>query len=438
MEKVDIRKYPLSTAAMKALVKAGGKVMLRPAASHVVVPEASVKRMEQLLDRTGASFVYSDYIEDGRLQRVIPWQEGALRDDFDFGKLVMIDADKAKEILENDDEEYKWAGWYDLRLRLCKEAAPLYCPESLYSVEPDGPEADGEEAQFAYVNPRNRDVQLEMENAVTAFLKDINALVTPESLRTIVFDKVGFPVEASVIIPVRNRRRTIAQAVESALKQKTTFAFNIIVVDNRSDDGTLEIVKAIAEKDDKVKVISTSEMPGQVPGIGGCWNIALGSDYCGRFAVQLDSDDLYSGDDTLQRIVDRFLEDGCAMVIGAYTLTDFDGNVLPPGLIDHAEWTDENGPNNALRINGLGAPRAFYTPVAKEIGFPDTCYGEDYAMGLAISGKYRIGRIFDSLYLCRRWEDNSDHGLDRERVNRNNFYKDTLRTIELKARKRHC
>ncbi|MDE6377670.1 MAG: glycosyltransferase family 2 protein, partial [Duncaniella sp.] len=238
-------------------------------------------------------------------------------------------------------------------------------------------------------------------------------------------------------IPVRNRRRTIADAVKSALSQITDFPFNVIVVDNRSTDGTSEILHDLAATDSRLTVIDTSRLSSPVaPGIGGCWNIALDSPACGRFAVQLDSDDLYSRPDTLQLIVDRFRADNCAMVIGSYTLTDFQGNILPPGLIDHAEWTDANGPNNALRINGLGAPRAFYSPVARAIQFPDVCYGEDYAMALAISRDYTISRIYESLYLCRRWEDNTDHALSPERINANNTYKDTLRTIELRARMR--
>ncbi len=243
-----------------------------------------------------------------------------------------------------------------------------------------------------------------------------------------------FPVEASVIIPVRNRRRTIADAVNSALSQEAPFSFNVIVVDNRSTDGTSEILAGIAATDPRLKIIDTTALPYASLGIGGCWNLAIHSPYCGRFAIQLDSDDIYSSPDVLSRIVDKFHAESCGMVIGSYMLTDFDRNIIPPGLIDHAEWTDENGPNNALRINGLGAPRAFFTPLAREISFPDVSYGEDYAMGLAISRDHKIGRIYDPLYFCRRWEDNTDHALSQERINRNNHYKDLIRSLELSAR----
>ena len=332
------------------------------------------------------------------------------------------------------DEEYEAAGWYDLRLRLTRDKAPTYCPEPLYTIEKFDPESGSEENQFAYVDPRNRTSQIEMERAATRHLKAIKAYVSPKDKISVDVSQGAYPVEASVIIPVRNRHLTIADAVESALSQVTDFPFNIIVVDNRSDDGTSEILYRLEKRDPRVKVINTSGLPYPYIGIGGCWNIAVNSEYCGRFAIQLDSDDLYSGRDTLQKIVEKFRSEGCAMVIGSYTLTDFECNILPPGLIDHSEWTAENGANNALRINGLGAPRAFFTPVARALGFPDVCYGEDYAMGLAISRRYLIGRIYESLYLCRRWHDNTDHALSREKINQNNYYKDYIRTLELKER----
>ncbi|WP_302575582.1 glycosyltransferase [uncultured Duncaniella sp.] len=390
--------------------------------------------MRRILEQSDAPFIYSDYIEQGELRRLIPWQEGSLRDDFDFGKIVLVKSVEMRKTIAQMSDDFEAAGWYDLRLRLTRRNAPIYCPEPLYTIEEKTLSDGSEESHFAYVDPRNRTSQIEMEKAVTSHLKAIGGYISIKDKTKVDITQGIFPVEASVIIPVKNRQRTIADAIESALSQNTDFSFNVIVVDNRSDDGTSEILSEYAKKSPKVKTISTSRLPYHYIGIGGCWNLAIKSEYCGRFAVQLDSDDVYSGTDTLQRIVDTFRSQGCAMVIGSYTLTDFNRNILSPGLIDHSEWTDENGTNNALRINGLGAPRAFFTPIAREIGFPDVCYGEDYAMGLAISRKYLIGRIYESLYLCRRWEDNTDHALSRDRINNNNYYKDHIRTLELKAR----
>lgn len=380
--------------------------------------------MEQVAEMTGAPIVYSDYLDGDTPKPLGEYLPGSVRDDFDFGHMVMVPTALLEKI--------EATGWYDLRLRLCDYGMPFHVAEPLYSVEAEVA-ADGE-AQFAYVDPRNRDAQKEKEEVFTAWLKRKGAWIDPAAIKPTDVSEGDFKVQATVVIPVRNRARTIRDAVMSALGQKTNFAFNVIVVDNRSTDGTSEILATMAGEDDRLIVINTINLPFPAYGIGGCWNIALQSEECGRFAVQLDSDDLYSGEDTLQRIVDRFYEEQCAMVVGSYTLTDIDGNTLPPGLIDHREWTEENGRNNLLRVNGMGAPRAFYTPVARRIGFPDTCYGEDYAMALAVSRSYRIGRIYDSLYLCRRWEDNTDHALSAERINRNNLYKDSLRTAEILKR----
>ena len=396
-----------------------------------------LERAAQALEMSGAPFVYCDYCDDDAAKHLIDYQLGSIRNDFDFGHCVVADAEKVRQA-QLDNENFKAARRYHLRLCLiARYGLPFHLPETLYSVTNKKPATDSEKAHFDYVDPRNRATQIEMEHAATLYLDKIGALVDTTHRIEPDFNSVRFAVEASIVIPVRNRRLTIADAVRSALAQRTDFDYNVIVVDNCSNDGTSEILAELSAADSRLKVIDTATIPTPVPpGIGGCWNIALNSEHCGRFAVQLDSDDLYSGSDTLSRIVAKFYEARCAMVIGSYTLTDFDGNVLPPGLIDHAEWTDENGPNNALRINGLGAPRAFFTPVARAIGFPDVCYGEDYAMGLAISRSYRIGRIYDSLYLCRRWEDNTDHALSPERINRNNLYKDRLRTLEIMARQK--
>ncbi len=390
-------------------------------------------RMAKVAADTGASMVYSDYrvtTLSGETKPVptIDCFKGSLRDDFDFGPLVMIDTCHLRQACDSIDTDYRYAGMYAVRLALGRIAEIIHIPETLYTAVETDSRTSGEK-QFDYVDPRNRARQIEMEDACTRHLKEIGAYLEPVFAEA---DYSGdFPVEASVIIPVRNRVSTIADAVNSALSQVTDFSYNVIVVDNHSTDGTTEVLRELSDLHDSLKVI--------IPrftdlGIGGCWNEGINSAHCGRFAVQLDSDDLYKGADTLQRIVDTFRSENCGMVIGSYELTDFSLNPLPPGLIDHREWTEINGRNNALRINGLGAPRAFATGLLRKVGVPNTCYGEDYALGLAISRDYRIGRIYDSLYLCRRWEGNSDSNLDITRVNANNLYKDRLRTWEVEAR----
>ncbi len=317
-----------------------------------------------------------------------------------------------------------------LDLKISQKYPLVRIPEYLYTVEVKE-DIGSEEKHFSYVDPKNRDVQIEMEKAVTQHLKDIGAFLQPP-FKEIDFNKSEqFEFEASVIIPVRNRAKTIGDAIDSVLKQETNFKFNLIVVDNHSTDGTTEVIKEKSKKN--VLVIHIT--PGRKDlGIGGCWNEAVHHEKCGKFAIQLDSDDIYSDKNTVQTIVDTFHKEKCAMVIGSYKLTDIDLNELPPGLIDHKEWTDNNGPNNALRINGLGAPRAFYTPVLREIKIPNVSYGEDYGVGIAISRSYKIARIYHSIYLCRRWEGNSDAKLDIVKMNSNNLYKDRLRTFELNAR----
>lgn len=396
-----------------------------------VHPSANaLHRMRQVARMTGASVVYSDYYErrDGLLSphRLIDCSRGGvLRDDFDFGHLMLVDSRALESALASVQRHYDYAAFYALRLALSRQGKVVHCPELLYTSEG----VSGGGSQFDYVDPRNRAVQVEMEQACTEHLKAVGSWLEPE------FRKVdlsgSWPVEASVVIPVRNRVSTVADAVKSALSQEAPFRFNVIVVDNHSTDGTTEVVASIAAADDRViHIVPESD----TLGIGGCWNRALTDSQCGKFAVQLDSDDVYSDTSVLTRIVDVFYRSNCAMVVGSYMLTDFDKNPIPPGVIDHREWTDANGRNNALRVNGLGAPRAFFTPVVRDILFPDTCYGEDYAMGLAVSREYRIGRIYDVLYLCRRWEGNSDASLSLDRLNANNLYKDTLRSWELEAR----
>lgn len=393
----------------------------------------TLERFLRVADDTDAVMVYADHYKmvEGKMEKhpVIDYQSGSLRDDFDFGSLWCIKAQAlADYIAQSDREEYQFAALYDLRLYLSRVGEIFHLNEFLYSEAELDTRKSGEK-QFDYVNPRNREVQIEMEKACTQHLGKVGALIDTTFYRQPDFGEQDFEYEASVIIPVFNREKTVADAVKSALGQKANFKFNVIVVNNHSTDRTGEILDEL-KADNLIQIVpERTDL-----GIGGCWNEAINSSFCGKFAVQLDSDDLYSSPKTLQKIVDAFYKQKAAMIIGSYRMCDFDLNTLPPGLIDHKEWTDENGCNNALRINGLGAPRAFFTPLVRQIQFPNTSYGEDYALGLAFSRRYRIGRIYDELYLCRRWGGNSDAALSVEKVNANNLYKDRLRTMELKAR----
>ncbi len=393
----------------------------------------TLERFLRVADDTDAVMVYADHYKmvEGKMEKhpVIDYQSGSLRDDFDFGSLWCIKAQAlADYIAQPDREEYQFAALYDLRLYLRRVGEIFHLNEFLYSEAELDTRKSGEK-QFDYVNPRNREVQIEMEKACTQHLGKVGALIDTTFYRQPDFGEQDFEYEASVIIPVFNREKTVADAVKSALGQKANFKFNVIVVNNHSTDRTGEILDEL-KADNMIQIVpERTDL-----GIGGCWNEAINSSFCGKFAVQLDSDDLYSSPKTLQKIVDAFYKQKAAMIIGSYRMCDFDLNTLPPGLIDHKEWTDENGCNNALRINGLGAPRAFFTPLVRQIQFPNTSYGEDYALGLAFSRRYRIGRIYDELYLCRRWGGNSDAALSVEKVNANNLYKDRLRTMELKAR----
>ena len=393
----------------------------------------TLERFLRVADDTDAVMVYADHYKmvEGKMEKhpVIDYQSGSLRDDFDFGSLWCIKAQVLTDyIAQPDREEYQFAALYDLRLYLSRVGEIFHLNEFLYSEAELDTRKSGEK-QFDYVNPRNREVQIEMEKACTQHLGKVGALIDTTFYRQPDFGEQDFEYEASVIIPVFNREKTVADAVKSALGQKANFKFNVIVVNNHSTDRTGEILDEL-KADNLIQIVpERTDL-----GIGGCWNEAINSSFCGKFAVQLDSDDLYSSPKTLQKIVDAFYKQKAAMIIGSYRMCDFDLNTLPPGLIDHKEWTDENGCNNALRINGLGAPRAFFTPLVRQIQFPNTSYGEDYALGLAFSRRYRIGRIYDELYLCRRWGGNSDAALSVEKVNANNLYKDRLRTMELKAR----
>ena len=392
----------------------------------------ALERLLQIAQDTEAGMVYADHFQvkgDEQVKApVIDYQKGSLRDDFDFGSVLFFNAKALKESVSRMTESYLHAGLYDLRLKLSQLYALVHANEYLYSEVEEDNRKSGEK-QFDYVDPRNRDRQIEMEKACSQHLKEIGGYLEP-NFKDIDFNQGVFEVEASVIIPVRNRAATISAAIESVLKQQTSFKFNIIIIDNHSTDGTTEAIDAFKADERVVHLVPERNDLG----IGGCWDYGVNDARCGKFAVQLDSDDLYKDEHTLQTIVNAFYEQKCAMVIGSYMMTDFDLNELPPGVIDHKEWTPDNGRNNALRINGLGAPRAFYTPVLRAIGLPNTSYGEDYAMGLNISRQYQIGRIYDVLYLCRRWGGNSDAALSIEKVNANNLYKDRIRTWELEAR----
>ncbi len=403
------------------------------------------ERMVQVLEMSGATMVYADHfakINDVVTEApVIDYQIGALRDDFDFGAVLLWDTAKLKEIVAQMDTEYEFAGLYDLRLRAEKlEHIPEYL---YYEVETDTRKSG--EKLFDYVDPRNRAVQIEMEACVTAHLKRIGAYLKPGEYKELPVTGNPYPVTASVIIPCKNRARTIADAIHSALNQKVRegYSFNVIVVDDNSTDGTAEILKDLKDLNDPNDLIVINQDK-TWHAIGGNWNVAIHDPRCGMYAIQLDSDDTYFDETTVQKFIDAFAglepeQDIHAaprygMVIGTYQLTNMAGEILPPGVIDHREWTDDNGRNNALRINGLGAPRGFYVPLLRTINYPTTKYGEDYAVGLRISRDYPIGRIYDVLYNCRRWEDNSDANCDIVAMNRNNWYKDRLRTWELQAR----
>ena len=427
-----------ATLRQMALVAKSDYVAVYGKFLPIKVGYGAIDRVLTIAESVDAGMLYSDHyaMKEGVLTKapVIPYQKGSVRNDFDFGSLRFVKTSLLKACADQyRDMQWKAAGMYELTLFVSRQTEPVfYINEYLYTEDETDLRKSGDK-QFDYVDPRNREVQIEMEQVCTDHLKQIDAYISAEDVTDLALDGGSFPVEASVIIPVKNRARTVEDAIMSAMSQKTTFNYNIIVVDNHSTDGTTQIVNRLANYDPRVIHIVPDR---EDLGIGGCWNRAIQDPRCGRFAIQLDSDDLYSRESTLQMIVDKFYNERCAMVIGSYRMCDFNLRTLPPGTIDHKEWTDENGRNNALRINGLGAPRAFYTPLLRQIGVPNTSYGEDYALGLAFSRKYKIGRIFEVVYLCRRWEGNSDAALSPEKVNQNNYYKDMLRTLEITTRQK--
>ena len=428
----------LSTEALKSIASrcTTEYVLLYTHNGNLSIAYRAVERMLRTAIESSADWVYSHrhVVKQGETLAVPTneYQEGSVRDDFDFGPLVLIRTEALREFLATNPEAMQHAALYQLRLHISRTGRLVHINEYLYTESEQDTRTSGEK-QFDYVDPRNRQIQLEMERACTTHLKEAGAFVDYRNLQTIDTEAGDFPYEATVIIPVKNRAKTIGDAVRSVLSQETDFPFNLIVVDNHSTDGTTEILSQLSIINCQLSIVTPERTD---LGIGGCWDLAIRHEQCGRYAVQLDSDDLYSDPHTLQSIVDTFRCERCAMVVGSYRLCNFALETLPPGIIDHREWTEENGMNNALRINGLGAPRAFYTPVIREIGFPNVSYGEDYAVGIAISRTYRLGRIYEPIYLCRRWEGNSDAALSPERVAAHNHYKDSLRTQEICARKK--
>lgn len=393
--------------------------------------QGAIERLVQVAENTEAPLVYADYLEIKTdtlsIHPVIDYQLGSLRDDFNFGPVRFYRAGVLKAFRYENYEMLKYAGSYALRLRASRMGELVHVPECLFSVVETDTRASGVK-QFDYVKAAARERQVEMEQVCSAHLRDIGALLLAPFPETIL--DARFETEATVVIPVRNREKTIREAIISVLIQKTSFPFNLIVVDNHSTDATSRIIQ---EYEAAGKLIHRIPERKDL-GIGGCWNEAIFHPQCGKFVVQLDSDDMYLDENTLQIMIDKFYEENCAMVIGSYRMVNFDLKEIPPGVVDHREWTDDNGPNNALRINGLGAPRAFYTPILRELRVPNVSYGEDYALGLAISGKYKIGRIYQPIYLCRRWADNSDAELSTAQKNAHDFYKDRIRTFELQTR----
>ena len=423
-----------SSATMKKIAAAaeGDFTLFYTKYNNLVMGYLALERMVRLATDSKAAMVYADnyQVVEGKKSNapVIDYQFGSLRDDFNFGSVLFFCTKALKAAAAEIDTEYTAAGLYDLRLKVSRQGDLVHINEYLYT-EIALPVATEGESHFSYVDPKNRGVQIEMEQACTDHLKKIGGYLEPK-FEEINFNQGDFEYEASVIIPVRNRVRTVRDAIKSVLAQKTDFKFNLIVIDNGSTDGTTEAIDEFKDDERLIHIIPERDDLG----IGGCWNAGVNHPKCGKFAVQLDSDDVYSDENTLAKMVAAFYEQNCSMVVGTYMLTDINMQMIPPGVIDHKEWTPENGRNNALRINGLGAPRAFYTPMLREINVPNTSYGEDYALGLAFSRHYQIGRVYDVVYYCRRWEDNSDHALDINKTNANNLYKDRIRTWELQAR----
>ncbi len=433
-----------SSATIKAIAEKADAdyVLLYTKYNTLKFAPFAIERFVKIADDSQSSMCYADHYnvtEKGAVKApVIDYQFGALRDDFDFGSVILYCGKCFKKAAEAMKADYEFAGLYDHRLKLSQIGKLTHINEYLYSDVELDTRKSGEKI-FDYVDPKNRGRQIEMEAACTEHLKEIGGYLAPTKVvdgkevpnfKHIEFNRGEFEVEATVMIPVRNRIRTIRDAIKSVLNQKCDFKFNLMVVDNFSTDGTREAIDEFKDDPRLIHIIADYyDM-----GIGGYWNLAAHHEKAGKFIVQLDSDDMYKDENTLATMVGAFYEQNVAMVVGTYIMTDIDCNMIAPGIIDHKEWTPENGRNNALRINGLGAPRAFYTPVLRDVKIPNTSYGEDYALGLNISRTYQIGRVYTPVYMCRRWDDNSDASLDVVKMNNNNLYKDRVRTWELEAR----
>ncbi len=401
---------------------------------EVTMSGASLERLAKATCSSGAAMMYCHYLQDTadgpKACATIDYQLGSMRDEFEFGPVTAWNVGAIKKVTELSGElmDSEAGAFYDLRLRITQVGMPIRLQENLYTRPNPDLRPTGKK-MFDYVDPKNRAAQLESEAIETEHLKRIGAYLAPQFESPKVDG--DFPLTASVIIPVRNRIKTVADAVKSACTQKADFKFNVIVVDNHSTDGTTDMLaKATKEYDNLVHLIPEPKDLG----IGGCWNYALQSEYCGKWAVQLDSDDIYIDDNTVAKMVGQLEAGPYAMVVGAYRMVNFDLQEIPPGLIDHKEWTRDNGRNNLMRVNGIGAPRAFSTAVMRENPLPNTSYGEDYGIAMTISRRHEIGRIYDPLYLCRRWDDNTDADLPLEVKNNHDLYKDRLRTLELMAR----
>lgn len=432
-EVIDVKSINCTDAVMKMAAAANAEYsLIYTKFTDLSFGRFALERIVAIGDDSSAAMLYADHFNELGGQRknapVIDYQMGALRDNFDFGSVLAYRTSALKEAASRMNVAYSFAGLYDLRLKVSQKGSLVHINEYLYYEIETDTRKSGEKI-FDYVDPKNRDVQIEMEKACTHHLKDIGGYLEPH-FKHIELSDAPFEYEASVVIPCKNRVRTIGDAIKSALAQKTSFKYNVFVVDDNSTDGSVDVIKKYLGNEKLFYIAQDKTWHG----IGGNWNAAIHHPHCGKFALQLDSDDMYSCQDAVQRFVDAFYEQNCAMVVGTYRMTNFDLETIPPGIIDHKEWTPDNGRNNALRINGLGAPRGFYVPLLRRINFPTTKYGEDYAVGLRISREYQIGRIYDVIYDCRRWEDNSDASLDIEKENANNLYKDRIRTWELQAR----